>query len=375
MTEEERAGQTTLTQIDFFKEEPGEEQAEDPGTVHCDGPEPAWYKSFLDREEEHEQREGGKSDATPNDHALFQNAHDDFHPGLFQSPACKPPDTHQPTPSDPHTPSKPIKAEIPSSQSPVITPLSRLGTPLSYYANRTPLQELHQNILAQRDEESPTKRRAAMQETCYSGGFDVNDLENLDSGWIQACSKASEHIEDPSEGCGDAGIVTNTPVKQEMASQIAHLSPSIFNRPVQKFTQNQFASEITHSSQATTVDLTQPSRSLHPASSNSRLSNPDGSPKHSGDHGSPPHPSCSSYQRSPPQISSQSRSKETKRNKRIGRRLDPRWQQYSLASIDSQLPIDDEDDSDAGAASPLASIHDGADLVTFSDVKSDDSDD
>jgi len=169
------------------------------------------------------------------------------------------------------TPQKPIKQEIPSSQSPPATPLTL--SQLSYHRtpSRTPLRELNRNTVSIRD--NTPSRRASLQQV------EVDETENLEP--APDLSKFPHHLMTPAEEEGYVRLLPEaspSPVKRSRAD-----SGHVFAQPTkssvmsaviqdsQDVEESQFiayctptsspirAVAVVRSSQATTVDMTQPS--------------------------------------------------------------------------------------------------------------------
>lgn len=413
ITEAERARQQTLTQIGYVgytadiedgNRNEGDLAAAVGGEgLDDDGEIPAWYRSFLDQEEE----EVRVDNETPDESSFNQNgeAEGSVQPQLLLSCTSR---RSQPDPhiSYPQTPHKPIRAEIPSSQSPTGSLLSTQQTPQSQH-QRTPLSEIHENILAQRDAESPCKRQAlkkGISPSTVNEGCDPGDLENLDPDsrpedeheiskslkWLDGTNATAASIkQEPRsqsspmtsngrplhQSLDHARKTSNfltpskrpsldskfsprlytskaTKVKQETTSQPCSPGPRSSKMQTSRTIQTHYQAQAgpPSTSQATTVDLTQPPRSPHPQCNN-------------------PIPHRNIY-------SPHSSVEQTHPFHNVERNHNPRYlQQYSLATIDSQL-LDEDVEEDLSNLSPLASIKDKADIVTFSsDEDSDLSDD
>ena len=179
----------------------------------------------------------------------------------------------QPPPPTPQpifkTPQKPIKREIPSSQSPPSTPLTL--SQLSYH--RTPLKELNRNTVSIRD--NTPSRRASFQQV------EVDETENLEP--AADFSKFSHQLMTPAEEVGhvrllpeaspspikrprfDTGPVFAQPsrvsaipavIQDSQDIEESQLTASAYYTPTSSPIR---AAAAVRSSQATTVDMTQPS--------------------------------------------------------------------------------------------------------------------
>ena len=179
----------------------------------------------------------------------------------------------QPPPPTPQpifkTPQKPIKREIPSSQSPPSTPLTL--SQLSYH--RTPLKELNRNTVSIRD--NTPSRRASLQQ------LEVDETENLEP--APNFSKFSHQLMTPADEEGHVRLLPEaspSPIKRPRfdngpvfarPSRVSAM-PSII-QDSQDVEESQLtasayytptsspihAAAVVRSSQATTVDMTQPS--------------------------------------------------------------------------------------------------------------------
>lgn len=184
MSEEEKRKQKTLTQIGFFVGDSTDDEDDAPFQILQD-PAPQenvqpWYNSIFDSKK-HEHTSSGD----PN------------------TPTCMPASEHVTSTTDPlqahngipQTPARPTRYEVPSSQSPIDSPgLTQSNTPSQ--AQRTPLQEILPNILARRDEESPTKtQRTTLRSHVSDSTVAESDQENYDPGYAFEAFGKGKHRE------------------------------------------------------------------------------------------------------------------------------------------------------------------------------------
>lgn len=183
LTEAERRRQQTLTQMDGFLmrgdkvDENGEfvvmetESESEDTRAQCD-----WHNSFLDTKDNHQVAGEGEDGPSTSHFSIKQSHH--------SSPMST---RRRPRASSPQTPTKRIKTEVPSSQSPAGTPLTMESTPSPQKAEtRTPLQEIHPNVLAMRDSISASadksskgkRKRSQTEPTPEESDAYLSDNEN-----------------------------------------------------------------------------------------------------------------------------------------------------------------------------------------------------
>jgi hypothetical protein len=249
------------------------------------------------------------------------------------------------------TPQKPIKHEIPSSQSPPSTPLTL--SQLSYH--RTPLKELNRNTVSIRDN-TPSRRASSQQ-------IEVDETENLEP--VPSISKFSHQLMTPAEEEGHVRLLPEaspSPVKRPRfdsgpvfarPSKVS-IRPAVINDSQDVEDESQFTAYYTptsspvraaaavRSSQATTVDMTQPSaRRSSPGIARSHApSSPAPLPNHANDSRRSSETTQLSIPRPPPFPSSLLES------------------QFPTA-LSSQLPV---------AWEPLSDIQNTADIKTVSQL-------
>lgn len=178
------------------------------------------------------------------------------------------------------TPPKPLRYEIPSSQSPDTTPILRTASESPSKRERTPLQELPENVWAQRDATpTPTPRkRRGMHESEDANASSEHEKENvlyelkLDKEPQSPSAKASKSIRStptshhrPTTAGSSPGHFTPEGNLRYASTSPSPITTAALPPPSSSTTANArppFSTYRSHratrSSQATTVDLTQP---------------------------------------------------------------------------------------------------------------------
>ena len=339
LTEAERKRQQTLTQMHGFLTHQVDD-SEDEGVFQLDSEsedrgqnqDENWHDSFLDNagaENEDQEQNGGDTHAmrSPNDQTKdLMSTHKPVKPT-----AC-PSQTSHGLP----------RAEIPSSQTPTGSPLST-GNPSSQAKQvvRTPLREIHPNVLAMRDSISASSEKTSAKRKHSSVGSNQIDEECL--------SDNENYMPDLDDDVEDE-LETESPTKVirriDFCKAVGRTSASPTNlrsRSTKAIGHNPKSPDKTfqqtiRSSQATTVDDDTP-QSKHRMSPLRRSSLPrSADDEHETEEGVP-----SSSPPTPPPSSKIDRTKPM--------------------TIDSQLPT-----SPFTKVAQIASINHSADIITFSQM-------
>lgn len=324
-----------------------------------EGQENAWHASFRNDKSEDQPSQGSK-DPPKSSPQLAMSDH-----------TTSPLSSHKP----PSTPMRSQKREIPSSQSPTPSPLStQQETPTK--SKRTPLQEIHPNILAMRDSVSPAKRpkyvdkliiKDSLSDESDLAGDENSDPDDAVGPSARSQPKIAEHTANYSRRTSAASAYTlsapQTPpnhdetIRTSQASTLS-MSPSPFKRPALP---------------AHAVSCTRAGSHSSPQDPDSPFKRP-ALPFNSPGRHSPHSPALSSPHSSASPSPSPSPSK-TDRTPESPSTLHPPSFPASISqwsfnmSIDSQFTVDDDCAEGSGERAPmLASINDSADIVMASQL-------
>ena len=174
----ERERQKTLTQIDFFEVADSEGAEEDMEDAEIDAPpEPEPFNVWESGSQGSMNQENAEpaNDIVGSFESLAPIKKSSSPLGHFKD--LSPPANSKGL-SAFSTPRKQMKTEVPSSQSPANTPLSTQGTPSK--TERTPLQEIAPNVLAMRDQASPSPSKKQGKQLSEREDSPEDGLENLD---------------------------------------------------------------------------------------------------------------------------------------------------------------------------------------------------
>lgn len=351
--------------------------------------EPAWYHSF------HEEDVGvfqvaNLATSQSSMHLQRQNPK--------SSPAQIPPAIQS---SSSSSTARNLKREVPSSQSPPASPLSTLAkTPMSSPAKsqRTPLSEIHPNILAQRDSMSPPKkpkthhRQSVIQDSvCDDLDLDLDlagdENSDPDEHLSLPCSpKKQQTYGSSSPLAKQASSYTLSPItptethieQVERTSQASTLSmsPSPFKRPPLP---PRAAAAATTAAEGEVATHSSPSSSQSPTSSTADADSPFKRPRlpphalarrASGSSSLSPSPSPSPSPRSPHLTAQPLRQQHQQKQQQpqsppSPKRPPPFTDSQWSVDVDSQLTFRY---NETGDMSSLPTINDSADIVMASQL-------
>ncbi|KAI9659617.1 MAG: hypothetical protein M1831_003698 [Alyxoria varia] len=353
----ERERQKTLTQIDFFEvadsedaEEDGKDEGMDIGQMDGSTGDERFHVWESGSQGSTDQENIQPTDGVVGSFESLAPKKNSFLPqGPFTAPKRPISSNGLSTFS---TPRKSIKTEVPSSQSPADTPLSTQETPSKL--GRAPLQEIPANVLAMRDQASPSSTKKPGKQPLEVNRSMEDGLENFDpdsegkkGGGLgshnpDSCSRSSGKYglqeTDLHDFAASVGVPDpprfrklSGPSESQARHSASHSRPSL-GQPSQTTAESR-AHPIT-SSMATTLDVTPQSPNQQPPTAHR---GPSPSSSGSTASGTQPHPLPDSF---------------------------------SFDTGGSQLPSQLPED-----VTPAASINNTAEIETYSDMESDSSDD